>query len=92
MSKTLVLAEKPSVGRELAKVLKCSQNKGAYIEGNKYIVTWAMGHLVGLMDPEGYGDIYKTWSMDTLPMIPKYMKLSILKKTGKQFATVKKQL
>ena len=92
MSKTLVLAEKPSVGRELAKVLKCSQNKGAYIEGNKYIVTWAMGHLVGLMDPEGYGDIYKTWSMETLPMIPKYMKLSILKKTGKQFATVKKQL
>ncbi|MDO4535150.1 MAG: DNA topoisomerase III [Clostridium perfringens] len=92
MSKTLVLAEKPSVGRELAKVLKCNQNKGAYIEGNKYIVTWAMGHLVGLMDPEGYGDIYKTWSMETLPMIPKYMKLSILKKTGKQFALVKKQL
>lgn len=92
MSKTLVLAEKPSVGRELAKVLKCNQNKGTYIEGNKYIVTWAMGHLVGLMDPEGYGDIYKTWSMETLPMIPKYMKLSILKKTGKQFASVKKQL
>ena len=90
--KSLVLAEKPSVGRELAKVLKCNQNKGAYIEGNKYIVTWAMGHLVGLMDPEGYGDIYKTWSMETLPMIPKYMKLSILKKTGKQFAAVKKQL
>lgn len=92
MGKTLVLAEKPSVGRDLAKVLKCSNNKGSYIEGNNYVVTWALGHLVGLMDPEGYGDIYKTWSMETLPMLPKYMKLTILKKTGKQFAAVKKQL
>ena len=92
MGKTLVLAEKPSVGRDLAKVLKCSNNKGSYIEGNKYVVTWALGHLVGLMDPEGYGDVYKTWSMETLPMLPKYMKLTILKKTSKQFAAVKKQL
>ena len=92
MSKTLVLAEKPSVGRDLAKVLKCNQNKGSYIEGNKYIVTWAMGHLVGLLDPEGYDDKYKQWKMETLPMIPKYMKLTVLKKTGKQYNEVKKQL
>ncbi len=92
MSKILVLAEKPSVGRDLAKVLKCTQNKGAYIEGNKYIVTWAMGHLVGLMDPEGYNNKYKEWKMDTLPMLPKHMKLTVLKKTGKQFNEVKKQL
>lgn len=92
MSKTLVLAEKPSVGKELAKVLKCNQNKGAYIEGNKYIVTWAMGHLVGLMDPEGYDEKYKKWSMETLPMLPKNMKLIVLKKTGKQYNEVKKQL
>jgi len=92
MSKTLVLAEKPSVGRDLAKVLKCSQNKGSYIEGNKYIVTWAMGHLVGLLDPEGYDDKYKQWKMETLPMLPKYMKLTVLKKTGKQYNEVKKQL
>ena len=92
MGKTLVLAQKPSVGRDLAKVLKCSNNKGSYIEGNKYVVTWALGHLVGLMDPEGYGDVYKTWRMETLPMLPKYMKLTILKKTSKQFAAVKKQL
>ena len=83
MSKILVLAEKPSVGRELAKVLKCTNNKGSYIEGNKYVVTWALGHLVGLMDPEGYGDSYKTWSLETLPMLPKDMKLSVLKKTTK---------
>ncbi|HCW53231.1 MAG TPA: DNA topoisomerase III [Clostridium sp.] len=90
MSKTLVLAEKPSVGRDLAKVLKCNQNKGSYIEGNKYVVTWAMGHLVGLMDPEGYDKKYKEWSMETLPMLPKNMKLTVLKKTGKQFNEVKK--
>ncbi|RII34483.1 DNA topoisomerase III [Clostridium chromiireducens] len=92
MSKTLVLAEKPSVGRDLAKVLKCSQNKGSYIEGSKYIVTWAMGHLVGLMDPEGYDVKYKTWNMETLPMLPKHMKLTVLKKTGKQYNEVKKQM
>ena len=92
MSKTLVLAEKPSVGRDLAKVLKCNNNKGSYIEGSKYIVTWAMGHLVGLLDPEGYDNKYKKWDMETLPMLPKYMKLTVLKKTGKQFNEVKKQL
>lgn len=90
MSKILVLAEKPSVGRDLAKVLKCNNNKGSYIEGSKYIVTWAMGHLVGLMDPEGYDNKYKEWKMETLPMLPKYMKLVVLKKTGKQFNEVKR--
>ena len=92
MSKILVLAEKPSVGRDLAKVLKCNNNKGSYIEGNKYIITWAMGHLVGLMDPEGYDNKYKEWKMETLPMLPKHMKLVILKKTSKQFNEVKKQM
>ncbi|NRT70970.1 DNA topoisomerase III [Clostridium beijerinckii] len=92
MSKTLVLAEKPSVGRDLAKVLKCNQNKGSHIEGSKYIVTWAMGHLVGLMDPEGYDNKYKEWKMETLPMLPKHMKLTVLKKTGRQYNEVKKQL
>ena len=90
MSKILVLAEKPSVGRDLARVLKCNNNKGSYIEGSKYIVTWAMGHLVGLMDPEGYDNKYKEWKMETLPMLPKHMKLVVLKKTGKQFNEVKK--
>lgn len=92
MSKILVLAEKPSVGRDLAKVLGCRETKGAYIEGPKYVVTWAMGHLVGLMDPEGYDNKYKEWKMDTLPMLPKHMKLVVLKKTAKQYSTVKKLL
>lgn len=92
MGKALVLAEKPSVGKELAKVLKCNENKGAYIEGNKYIVTWAMGHLVGLMDPEGYDEKYKKWSMETLPILPNHMRLTVLNKTKKQYNEVKKQL
>ena len=79
MSKILVLAEKPSVGRDLAKVLKCNNNKGSYIEGSKYVITWAMGHLVGLMDPEGYDNKYKEWKMETLPMLPKHMKIVVLK-------------
>lgn len=92
MAKTLVLAEKPSVGRDLAKVLKCNQNKGSYIEGNNYVVTWALGHLVGLQDPEDYDEKYKQWSMETLPMLPEPMKLVVLKKTAKQYHEVKKQL
>lgn len=92
MGKILVLAEKPSVGRDLAKVLKCNQSKGTYIEGSKYVVTWALGHLVGLQDPEDYDAKYKKWSMETLPMIPKHMKLTVLKKTQKQFYEVKKQM
>ncbi|MCI6690991.1 MAG: DNA topoisomerase III [Clostridium sp.] len=92
MGKILVLAEKPSVGRDIAKVLKSNVNKGAYIEGNKYVITWALGHLVGLQDPESYDEKYKTWSMETLPMLPKNMKLTVLKKTSKQFYEVKKLL
>ena len=92
MGKILVLAEKPSVGRDIANVLKSNVNKGAYIEGNKYVITWALGHLVGLQDPEIYDEKYKIWSMETLPMLPKNMKLSVLKKTSKQFYEVKKLL
>ncbi|MHC1749419.1 MAG: DNA topoisomerase III [Cellulosilyticaceae bacterium] len=89
MAKILVLAEKPSVARDIARVLKCNQKANGYIEGKEYIVTWALGHLVGLADPEAYGDQYKTWSMETLPMLPKDMKLVVLKGGGKQFGTVK---
>lgn len=92
MGKTLVLAEKPSVGKDIARVLKCHKQNGSFIEGNHYIVTWAMGHLVGLADPESYSNEYKTWSMETLPMLPKPMKLTVLKGTGKQFQVVKSLL
>lgn len=88
--KRLVLAEKPSVGRDLARVLGCEKKTHSYIEGKEYIVTWALGHLVSLADPEQYGKEYKEWSLDVLPMMPKYWKLTILKQTSKQFHSVKK--
>ena len=92
MSKTLVLAEKPSVGRELARVLKCSRKSDGCLIGDKYIVTWALGHLVTLADPDAYGDEYKTWSLETLPMLPGKMKLEVIKQTSKQYSIVKRQL
>ncbi|MBU3209773.1 DNA topoisomerase III [Clostridium algidicarnis] len=92
MSKTLVLAEKPSVGRELARVLKCNKKGNGYLEGEKYIVTWALGHLVTLADPEVYDDKYKQWKLETLPMLPKELKLVVIKQSGKQYAAVKSQI
>ncbi len=90
MKKTLVLAEKPSVGRDIARVLKCNQNNHGYIEGKNYIVTWALGHLVTLAEPEEYNKKYKQWSIEDLPMLPSSLKLEVIKKTGKQYNTVKK--
>lgn len=89
MGKILVLAEKPSVGRELARVLNCNKKGNGYIEGNKYVVTWALGHLVTLAGPEAYGDKYKAWRIEDLPMLPKKMDLIVIKNTGKQFKSVK---
>lgn len=88
MSKTLVLAEKPSVGREIARVLGCTSKREGYIEGAKYIVTWALGHLVSLADPEAYGDEYKKWSLETLPIMPDKVKLTVIKETSKQYKVV----
>lgn len=92
MGKTLVLAEKPSVGRELARVLGARNKMNGAIAGDKYIVTWALGHLVTLAEPEHYDDKYKTWSMDTLPMLPKKMELKVIPETSKQYHVVKELL
>lgn len=92
MSKILVLAEKPSVGRDIARVLKCSKGGNGFLEGDKYIVTWALGHLVTLADPEQYDDKYKAWKLEDLPMLPSPLKLVIIKQSGKQFNVVKEQL
>ena len=92
MKKILVLAEKPSVGRDIARVLNCNKDKNGYIEGSKYIVTWALGHLVTLADPESYGEKYKSWKMEDLPILPQKLKTVVIKKTSKQFNTVKAQL
>lgn len=90
--KSLVLAEKPSVGRELGRVLKCNKKGNGFLEGDKYIVTWALGHLVTLDAPEGYNPEWKKWSMETLPMLPKHMKLTVIKGSGKQYKIVKDQM
>lgn len=87
--KHLVIAEKPSVGRDIARVLHCNKKTNTYIEGKDYIVTWALGHLVTLADPEQYDEQYKTWNMDTLPMLPEHWKLVVIKQTGRQFHSVK---
>lgn len=88
MAKTLVLTEKPSVAKDIARVLGCRKNGNGCIIGDKYIVTWALGHLVTLADPEAYDNKYKTWKMEDLPMLPKHMKLVVIGQTSKQFKAV----
>ncbi len=92
MAKTVVLAEKPSVARDIAKVLKCNQKGNGYLEGKQYIVTWALGHLVTLAAPEKYKSQYKTWNLEDLPIIPHEMKLDVIKQSSRQYNTVKSQL
>ncbi|MFJ8457510.1 DNA topoisomerase III [Lysinibacillus xylanilyticus] len=92
MVKSVVIAEKPSVARDIANVLKCNKKGNGFLEGDKYIVTWALGHLVTLADPEAYDNKYKTWNLEDLPMLPERMKLVVMKQTGKQFNAVKSQL
>ena len=88
MAKTLVLAEKPSVGRELARVLDCKKSGNGYLEGDKYIVTWALGHLVTLADPNVYDKKYEKWDMQDLPMLPQNMKLVVIPESRRQFQAV----
>ncbi len=88
MDKTLVLAEKPSVARDIARVLGCHQKGDGCIIGQKYIITWALGHLVTLADPDAYDDKYKRWNLEDLPMLPDKMKLVIIKQTSKQYRAV----
>lgn len=87
--KSLVLAEKPSVAREIARVLKCSNKGKGYLEGPQYIVTWALGHLVTLAEPDEYDKKLKEWRMEDLPMLPGKMKLKIIRQTSHQFQVVR---
>lgn len=88
MAKTLVLTEKPSVAKDIARVLGCKRSGNGCIVDDKYIVTWALGHLVTLADPEAYDDKYKNWRMEDLPMLPGRMKLVVIGQTSKQFKAV----
>lgn len=86
--KSLVLAEKPSVGKELARVLGCKAGRDGYLEGDKYVVTWALGHLVTLADPDVYQKSWEKWDMEQLPMLPDPMKLVVIGQTSRQYKLV----
>lgn len=90
--KTAVIAEKPSVGRDIARVLHCQKKINGGLEGAQYIVTWAMGHLVELKDPEDYDKKYKEWNMKDLPILPEKMETRVIPKTGGQFKAVRQIL
>lgn len=85
----LVIAEKPSVAQTIAKVLGVGQRKNGYIEGNDYIVSWCVGHLVGLASPESYDEKYAKWSFENLPIIPENWKFALNESTKDQYNTLK---
>lgn len=89
MDKILVIAEKPSVARDIARVLKCNKKGDGCLIGDEYIVSWAVGHLVCLADPEDYNKELKKWSSNTLPIIPENIKLKAIKQTQSQLKILK---
>ncbi|MBE6008851.1 MAG: DNA topoisomerase III [Lachnospiraceae bacterium] len=90
MGKTLVVAEKPSVARDIARVLKCSKSEKGYISGENYIISWAVGHLITLWDPADYDEKYKKWAFKDLPIVPEEMMIKPIAKTKSQFSVLKK--
>lgn len=90
--KSLVIAEKPSVARDIARVLTCTKQISGALEGQNYVVTWGLGHLVTLADPEDYDKKYKEWKMEDLPLLPDVFRLEVIKQTGKQYQAVKTQI
>ena len=88
--KKLIVAEKPSVGRDIARVLGVQSRGDGFLYGEEYVVTWAIGHLVSLCEPGEFDERYKKWSMAALPMLPENIPLKVLPNTRSQFETVKK--
>jgi len=88
MGKSLIITEKPSVAVEFAKVLQVSGRKDGYIENDKYVITWCVGHLVGMVYPEAYDEKYKKWRLEDLPFLPKDYKYDVIKEVAKQYDIV----
>jgi len=86
----LVIAEKPSVALSIAKVIGAKNKKGGYYEGNGYIVSWCVGHLIQMANPDSYDEKYAKWNIDDLPIIPSEYQYEVAKATKKQFNTLKK--
>lgn len=90
LEKTLVIAEKPSAGMDIARVLNCTQKKDGYLESDDYIVTWAIGHLIGLKYPEEHDIRLKEWKLEDLPLLFEISNsLKVLPNTAKQFNIIK---
>lgn len=86
----LIIAEKPSVGSSIAKVLGVKNKKDGYYENDAYIISWCVGHLIGLAQSEAYDEKYKKWSITDLPVIPENWLYSVNPATKKQFEILKK--
>ena len=86
----VIVAEKPSVGRDIARVLKCGERGEGFLRGERYIVTWAVGHLVTLCEPDEIDEKYKKWRMDDLPILPSEIPTKVISKTKSQFSVIKK--
>ena len=86
----LVIAEKPSVALSIAKVIGAKNKKDGYYEGNGYRVSWCVGHLIQMSNPDSYDEKYAKWNIDDLPIIPSEYKYEVAKATKKQFITLKK--
>ncbi|NMD37620.1 MAG: DNA topoisomerase III, partial [Christensenellaceae bacterium] len=89
MAKKLIIAEKPSVARDIARVLKCNKSTSGGLENDNYIVTWALGHLVTLKEPNEIDIKYKNWKLEDLPILPTKIPLKVIKKTTNQYKIVK---
>jgi len=87
--KSLIITEKPSVARDIAKVLGCKTKRDGYIEGDLYVVTWAVGHLITLCEPDDYNEAYKKWHYNSLPIIPEEIKTKPYPKTKSQLSIIK---
>ena len=85
----LVITEKPSVAQAIAGVIGARERKDGYLEGNGYLVSWCVGHLVELAQPDAYFDAWKKWSYDSLPMIPEKWKYEIKRDTAAQYKVLK---
>lgn len=87
--KKLIITEKPSVARDIAKVLGVSRKSDGYIEGEAYVITWAVGHLITLFEPEDYRPEWKKWTYQSLPIIPEEIRIKPYEKTQKQLEIIK---
>ena len=85
----LIVTEKPSVAKDIARVLNVKQSRDGYMQGEKYIITWCVGHLIQLAYPEEYDPKYKSWNINDLPIFPRQFKYAVNESTKKQYEIVK---